>query len=470
MKTTMRFVLIACVIALLSASFQSTRAAGLTPIIKMPEKIAGGRPVTFSVTNMPPDTDTVKRKQFDDQVARFTKMYPNVTVEGSEYSYDPTTFPAMIAGKQVPTLFQVYLTEPQKYISTGVAADISAIIDANKLRDVYNTDILNLVTSDNKVYGLPYNAYAMGLGYNIKLLKDAGFDHPPATWEELRTMAKKLTNRDAGVVGFSMISDAGPATGWHFTVLSYTFGTKPSDIIKAADGKYTAGFDQGGSVEALKLIHDLRWTDDVLPRETLDWGGNGTELATGKAAMALMAGDQYKWIKTTYRETDMNTLGFAPLPAGPGGPVSLIGGDTYLVSADATDDQKEAAVYFELWRLFDPSEVQAGLEAQKAEENPAVGGPELPLYKGAYQTARFDFAKPYFTLPYENYVSFLDAISSGKAKLQVEPNPAAQDYYQAVGAVVSTVMTDQSADPAAALKDAAKSFQTTKLDTLSAKK
>jgi multiple sugar transport system substrate-binding protein len=182
-----------------------------------------------------------------------------------------------------------------------------------------------------------------------------------------------------------------------------------------------------------------------------------------------MAGDQYKWIKTTYRDTDMNNLGFAPLPAGPGGPVSLIGGDTYMVSADATDDQKEAAVYFELWRLFDPTEIQSGLEAQKAEENPAVGGPELPLYKGEYQTSRFEFAKPFFTLPFDNYVRFLDAISTGKAKLQVEPNPAAQDYYQAVGAVVSTVMTDQSADPATALKEAVQTFQATKLDTLSKK-
>src|SRR5205814_9577846 len=109
-------------------------------------------------------------------------------------------------------MFSVYLTDPQKYIDAGIAQDITDIFDANKLRDVYNSDIISLVTKNNKVYGLPWNAYAMGLGYNIKLLKAAGFDKPPATWDELRTMAKKLTNRDAGVVGFSMINDAGPAT------------------------------------------------------------------------------------------------------------------------------------------------------------------------------------------------------------------------------------------------------------------
>jgi len=468
MKTMMRFAMIACVIALLSASLRSAHAAADLPgIIKMPAKIAEGRPVTFSITNMPAETDTAARKQWDERIARFQKMYPNVTVQGSEYTYDPQTFPAKVAAKQVPTMFSVYLTDPQKYIDTGVAGDISAIFDANKLGDVYNGDVIRLVTKDKKVYGLPWNAYAMGLGYNIKMLKDGGVDKVPTTWDELRAAAKKLTKRDAGVAGFTMISDAGPATGWHFTVVGYTFGAKPGDLIsKGADGKYTAGFGTGAAVDALKLIKDLRWTDDVLPRENLDWGGNGTALATGKAAMALMAGDQYKWIKSSFPELDMKNFGFAPLPAGPGGTVSLIGGDTYLVSADATADQKEAAVYWELWRLFDPSEVKADLERQKAEPNAAIGGPELPMYVGDYQKTRFEFAKTYFTLPYENYSAFLDAITSGKAKLQVEPTPAAQEYYQAVAAVVSTVLTDKSADPAASLAAAAKTFQSTQLDRL----
>jgi ABC-type glycerol-3-phosphate transport system substrate-binding protein len=185
--------------------------------------------------------------------------------------------------------------------------------------------------------------------------------------------------------------------------------------------------------------------------------------------MVLMAGDQYRWIKTTYREVDMNNLGFAPLPAGPGGVVSLIGGDMYMVSSAASKDEQEAAVYFELWRLFDPTEIKLGLEAQKAQENPAVGGPALPMYVGDYYAARVVFETPYYTLPAENYASFMDAVISGKVKLQVEPTPAGQDYYGAVGSVVSTILTDQNADPAAALGEAAKTFQSTVLDRLAAK-
>jgi ABC-type glycerol-3-phosphate transport system substrate-binding protein len=326
---------------------------------------------------------------------------------------------------------------------------------------------MNLATKDDKIYAIPYNPYGMGIGYNIQMLKDAGFENPPATWDELREMAKALTNRDAGVAGFSMINDGSPATGWHFTVLGYTFGATPESIIQTADdGKYVAGFADGPMVEALNLLKELRWTDDVLPRDTVDWPTNGTKLATGQAAIVMMAGDQYRWIKTSFRETDMNNIGFAPLPAGPGGVVTLTGGDMYMVSAAASEAEQEAAVYFELWRLLDPNEIKLGLEAQAAEENPAVGGPVMPLYIGDYQAERTAFEMPFYTLPYQNYASFLDAVSSGKAKLQVEPTPAGQQYYAAVGAVVSAVLTDESIDPAAALQEAQATFQTSSLDTM----
>jgi len=106
------------------------------------------------------------------------------------------------------------------------------------------------------------------------------------------------------------------------------------------------------------------------------------------------------------------------------------------------------------------------LKPKKSEDNPAIGGPFLPLYVGDYQKARSDFEKSYYTLPYDNYSAFLDAISAGKVKLQVEPTPAGQEYYQAVASVVSSILTDQSADPAASLKAAAQTFQTTQLDRL----
>ena len=133
-----------------------------------------------------------------------------------------------------------------------------------------------------------------------------------------------------------------------------------------------------------------------------------------------------------------------------------------MVSGSATDDQKEAATYFQLWRQFDPEEVKASLEATSE----AVGAPSVPLYVGDYQTAWEDFRVPYNKLPVENYALFNDAIKSGEVTLQPEPVTAVQDYYGEVGIVVSEVLSNESVDVAARLAQSAEEFQSFVLDAL----
>src|SRR4051812_1991683 len=121
-----RLLMLVCLFAVLSFAIGATAAQDAPPsAIQMPDQIAGGRPVTITIPDKPPESDTVGLQAWTDQVARFTAKYPNVTVTGLEYSYQPDSFAALVAGKQVATLFRVYLTDPQKYISAGVAADIS---------------------------------------------------------------------------------------------------------------------------------------------------------------------------------------------------------------------------------------------------------------------------------------------------------------------------------------------------------
>ncbi|HTX91214.1 MAG TPA: extracellular solute-binding protein [Anaerolineales bacterium] len=441
--------------------------ASVPTVLNMPEQIAGGRPVTITVVGRPPDSQPTLLAAWAAQAARFTKKYPNVTIQGSDYTYTPDSFAALVAGKQVPTLFQVYLTDPGKMIDQGVAADLTSFFQAQKLDTIYNPQILSIVSKDGKIYGIPMNAYAMGLAYNIPMLKAAGYDAPPTTWDQLATMAQKLTNRDAGVAGFSMITDGSAATGWHMTTLAFTFGLKNTDIVQQTNGKYVAGFDNASTLAALSFVKDLRWKYDVLPRENLAWDTNGQALATGKAAMVMMAGDQFTWIRQTYPDAPINDFGFAPLPAGPDGKsVSLVGGNIAMVSAAATPDQIEAAAYYRLWTQFDAGEIQATYDAGKADPTTVVGAPELPLYTGDYQTQTAALQKFYANLPVDNYALFMNGIVSGQVGVSPEPLIAGQEFYGAMGSVVSTLVADQSKDPATELTAAAKTFQTNVLDKL----
>lgn len=448
---------------------EAPAAAGALPsIIKMPEQIAGGRPVTISVVGKPAESQPESLASWTAQVERFEKLYPNVTINGTDYAYSPDTFATLVAGKQVPTLFEVYLSDPSKIIDQGIAADLTSVFDANKLQDVFNPNILSITSKDGKVYGIPRFAYAMGLGYNLQMLKDAGFSAPPKTWEELATMAQKLTKRDEGVAGFSFITDGSGASGWQFTTLAYTWGAKQGSIVKQnADGSYTAGFAEGAPVEAMQYVKDLRWKYDVLPRENLNWNRNGEALATGRAAMVVIAGDQYTWIRTTFPDVDMSQFGYAPLPAGPDGKsVSLVGGNIAMVSASASDDEKEAAAYFRLWTQFDPSEIQIGYDNSKKDPTVVVGQPVLPLYVGDYQKAAQALQAQYANLPVANYAPFIDAVTAEQVSLEPEPATAGQEYYAAIGTVVSSILTDQSVEPATAMKGASDTFQANVLNLL----
>jgi multiple sugar transport system substrate-binding protein len=436
--------------------------------IPFPDEIAGGRPVEISVVGIPPESNPTGLADWQAAVDRFEAKYPNVTVVGNDYTYAPDTFPALVAGDQVPILFQAYLTDLDQMVSQGIAADLTSYYEATKLDEIYNPKLLSLVSRDGKIYGIPMAAYVMGLAYNIQMLKDAGYDAPPKTWDELGTMAQKLTNRDAGVAGFSFIRGEPHQAGWHTTTIAYNFGLKDSEIVTTnGDGKYVAGFDNDQTLAALNFIKDLQWKYDALPRELLDWPTNGEALATGRAAMVLMAGSQLAWIKQTYPDVDMTQFGFAPLPAGPNGEmVSLGGGDVAYISAKATPDQIEAAFYYRLFVQFDEGEVKAKFEATKTNPTAVVGDPSYPMYVGLFQEKIDTLTKEYANLPVENYTAFNTAVVAGEVGLQNEPQIAGQDYYAALGNVVSQIVSDESTDPATALTSAAETFQTNVLDQL----
>src|SRR5690349_15268725 len=241
-------------------------------ILTLPEQIAGGRDVTITVSNMPSADQAELRASWEAQAARFTALYPNVHIEGNEIQYDPATFTALAAGGELPTLFLTYFTEPSKLIPQGVIADITSYIETAGVADVFNPAILSITSADGAVYGIPQNAYALGLAYNISMLHDAGYDAPPTTWAELTEMATALTDRDNNVSGFAFINDGSGATGWHFTGMAYSLGATREDIIgQNEDGTFVANYGEGATVDALSLIHDLRWTADALPGATLAW-------------------------------------------------------------------------------------------------------------------------------------------------------------------------------------------------------
>jgi ABC-type glycerol-3-phosphate transport system substrate-binding protein len=453
--------LFAFILVLLTSVF-SASAQDSVFTVQLPEQIAEGREVTFSIAAAiaPEQTDVLE--QWNAQIARFEERYPNVTVETVFYGFSPDTFAALVAGGQLPTNFEVPFTEPQKLIQQGVAENLTPYLEALGIADIFNDAVIDIVSDeDANIYGIPIFAYAQGLNYSIPALEAAGVD-VPQTWEALATTAQTLTRRDDAYAGF-IFNMQGGGGGWHFTNIAYGFG---ADIIRDnGDGSYTATWGEGAAVEAMQFIKDLRWQYDALP---YDLEANPViTLGNGQAAIAMSPGDGLGWLRLNMPEVDQTTLGFAPMPANAEGErYALSGGTARMINATATEDQKEAALVYQVWASLSEEELPASRAIFNSTQAGA-GAPVMPLYKGEFQAVVDAIDAPMIVMPTENYQAFYDAVNSGEVTLVPAPSVGAQDAYSALAEVLTTVLTDENADVPTLMAESAAAFQAGVLDQLS---
>ncbi len=169
---------------------------------------------------MPAKSQEAQRKEWNEDVAAFQKLHPNITIEGKDAfpCIDPQTFQAKLVYGQMEDVFYVYFTDVQNIVRHGQVADLTPYIGQVKQYKNLDPTVAKVFKEGGKVYGLPRQNYTMGLFYNRKLFTKAGLnpDAPPKTWAEVRDAAKKISALGDGVVGYAELSSKNQG-GWHFT-------------------------------------------------------------------------------------------------------------------------------------------------------------------------------------------------------------------------------------------------------------
>src|SRR2546430_656060 len=206
-------------------------------------------PVTITVNGLPPTTEAVDHKKFLDDVAEFEKANPNIRIDAREGYMDPKTFATKLAGGQLEDLFYVYLTDPGSLITKHQVADITPYLDQVPAAKEIKPELMKVFSGpDNKVYGLPWRNYSMGLLYSKSLFTKAGLDpaNPPRTWDDVRTAAKQIAALGGGTAGYGDYSKSNTG-GWHFTAELYSLG---GEIAVKDGGTWKAAFhnDKGRQV------------------------------------------------------------------------------------------------------------------------------------------------------------------------------------------------------------------------------
>ena len=192
---------------------------------------------------------------------------------------------------------------------------------------------------------LPFNRSTPIAYLNGDLFAQAGLE-APRTWDELRAVAKELTEpRPGGRFGFGC-----PINWWFWVALVGQAGGK----IVAENGRISLGDEAG--VRALRFWQELVRSGLMKPppgRDYNAWEQCNQDFLSGRAAMIWSSTAFLKYLETHARFK----LIAAPLPAGSKRAVPT-GGTFWVVLRGAPSAEKAAAVRF-LRFMHEPEQVIA---------------------------------------------------------------------------------------------------------------
>ena len=231
------------------------------------EEVDENAPVTIEFWT---HEDANRQKLEDRYIEEFTKMHPNVTVNVTRQSANKLIelIQSAFAANQGPTMFNLSIEDEYQYIEAGRLAPIDYMAagyeDAQDVISAYAPKMLEGVTLEGEVYGLPLELTNWSIFLNKKVFRDAGLDPEtdyPKTWEDMVEISRKLIIREGDIL---------VRRGYDFRYGYYLVNNVP--MVEQLGG---ALFSEDGK-EA--IIGEKAWIEFLTFMK--NWGPNGENLGS----------------------------------------------------------------------------------------------------------------------------------------------------------------------------------------------
>lgn len=283
---------------------------------------------------------------FRQRIAEFENSHPAVRVKlvQKTFPYASNEYKTAILGGQTIDVLRADNTWIPEYAGLGIIQPLNGMAPAQELSRFVPT-ALSAVTYQGQVYGLPSVMEVPALMYNKALLKEAGYGRPPETMDELKIMAKALSGPER--YGLYVTEDS------YFALpFVWAFG---GDTV-TADRKIE--ISSPASQQAFAFMRELRTEGASQPYTDFN-GWYDTmmhDFGEGKAAMVINGPWAVADLLKTGAFADPHNLGIAPIPKGPAGQGSPIGGHSLVINR-YSGHPKES---YELISFLTSEETQAG--------------------------------------------------------------------------------------------------------------
>lgn len=284
----------------------------------------------------------------------FEQRFPGIKIHATRKDFTEQlkdNIHAAVADNKQPDVMRMDIIWVPEFAKSGALTDLSAIDGFAGIPDTFIGSLIKTNQYKNKYYGLPVNASTRAAIFNKKLLKEAGLDEPPRTFNELVEAAVRLQSVYPDVYGIGICC----SNGWGSLPYFWTFGGMLTDEqYTKADG-YLNSEPSKRALRHLKELVDRKViSPSVLGGEPGTWDG----ILKGQLLMI----DDAHWFYTV-NETGPNKellgdveIGLFPDDVRPG--TSVIGGEN-LVLFDGSRHKPEAWKFIQWMVSEEPQRIMA---------------------------------------------------------------------------------------------------------------
>lgn len=268
-----------------SANSQTGSDTGSTA----PGQIAGGAgTITLA---LPTYTDDTKKLLADEIIPAFqeanagTKVTINYT-SWERYNEEMTT---AFAGGITPDVFMGGAVWTPQMVQRNWALPIDQYVSAASKEwnwDDFFPALREDVTVDGKIYGVPAYIDIRPFWYRKDYLSEAGISSPPTTVDELREVARTLTQRSGDAISREGFHFSSPG-GWQNDLQAYMIFMHKWGGQFLSDDLSRCALTDDPAIKALEYIHQLIVEDKVQPYPGFESQGDLAPIAMGKAATTV---------------------------------------------------------------------------------------------------------------------------------------------------------------------------------------
>ncbi len=307
----------------------------------------------------------------------FQALHPNVTVEHQEIPYDDLRQKLVtgLAGGVLPDVLRADIIWVPEFADQDalLALDEEMPDFAELTGQMFDGPVSTNKWKDH-YYGLPLDTNTRVLFWNPSVLADAGVTAAPTTIEEFEAAMAKIKE----TLGDDHFGYAEGGTGpWSVLPWIWSFGGGiTDDDLSAATGTLN-GPETVAAVTKLK-----EWLDAGYLSPSILGGGVATSEQFGNGTSATVL--EGPWMPGIFANQfpDLE-YELAPVPAGPAGSASVVGGENIVVFKQTQN--KEAALAFTRFMVSEEAQLAMGAVGQMPVLESLASHAALPDFYGVFQ-------------------------------------------------------------------------------------